>query len=59
MNALSLAPMARLASLAPLAVRVIVRIIMVAHGLQKLTGRRTSVKALRGWAYPYRCLWLT
>ena len=38
MNALSLAPMARLASLAPLAVRVIVGIIMVAHGLQKLTG---------------------
>ena len=35
MNALSLAPMARLASLAP---RVIVGIIMVAHGLQKLTG---------------------
>ena len=38
MSALSLAPMARLASLAPLAVRVIVGIIMVAHGLQKLTG---------------------
>ena len=38
MNALSLAPMARLASLAPLAVRVIVGIIIVAHGLQKLTG---------------------
>ncbi len=38
MRALSLAPLARLASLAPLAVRVIVGIIMAAHGLQKLTG---------------------
>ncbi len=38
MRALSLAPLARLASLAPLAVRVIVGIIMFAHGLQKLTG---------------------
>ncbi len=56
MRALSLAPMARLASLAPLAVRAIVGIIMIAHGLQKLTGgRRTSVRALREWAYPYRC----
>ena len=38
MRALSLAPLARLASLAPLAVRLIVGIIMAAHGLQKLTG---------------------
>ncbi|MDP9438991.1 MAG: DoxX family protein, partial [Actinomycetota bacterium] len=37
MSALSLAPLARLASLAPLAVRVIVGTIMAAHGWQKLT----------------------
>ena len=38
MRALSLAPLARLASFAPLAVRAIVGIIMFGHGLQKLTG---------------------
>ena len=37
MRALGLAPMARLAGLAPLVVRLIVGIIMFAHGLQKLT----------------------
>ena len=37
MRALGLWPMARLAGLAPLIVRVIVGIIMAAHGLQKLT----------------------
>lgn len=52
MNALSLAPMARLASLAPLAVRII----MVAHGLQKLTGGpATFGQGLAGMAYPCRC----
>ncbi len=43
MRALSLAPMVRLTSLAPLAVRMIVRITMVAHGLQKLTGRPANL----------------
>src|SRR4028118_1282595 len=54
MNALSLAPMARLASLAPLAVRVIVGIIiMVAHGLQKLTGGPTNFgQGLAGMGVP-------
>ncbi len=37
MRTLSLSPLSRLASLAPLAVRLIVGIIMFAHGLQKLT----------------------
>lgn len=37
MRALSLAPLARLASLAPLAARVIIGIILFVHGLQKLT----------------------
>jgi putative oxidoreductase len=37
MRTLSLSPLSRLASLAPLAVRIIVGIIMFAHGLQKLT----------------------
>jgi putative oxidoreductase len=37
MSALSLSPLSRLASLAPLAVRLIVGIIMLAHGWQKLT----------------------
>ena len=36
MRTLSLAPMARLAGFAPLVVRVIVGVIMFAHGLQKL-----------------------
>ena len=36
MRTLSLSPLARLAGLAPLAVRIIVGIIMFAHGLQKL-----------------------
>src|SRR3989337_2390810 len=38
MRTLSLSPMARLAGLAPLTVRIIVGIIMFAHGLQKLQG---------------------
>lgn len=38
MRTLSLSPLARLAGLAPLAVRIIVGIIMFAHGLQKLQG---------------------
>ncbi len=38
MRTLSLSPLSRLASLAPLAVRIIVGIIMLAHGLQKLLG---------------------
>ncbi len=37
MRTLSLSPLAQLAGLAPLAVRVIVGAIMFAHGLQKLT----------------------
>src|SRR5215210_4432780 len=37
MRTLSLSPVARLAGLAPLVVRVIVGVIMFAHGLQKLT----------------------
>ena len=37
MSTLSLSPLSRLASLAPLAVRLIVGIIMLAHGWQKLT----------------------
>jgi putative oxidoreductase len=37
MRTLSLSPVARLAGIAPLVVRVIVGVIMVAHGLQKLT----------------------
>ena len=37
MKTLSLSPLSRLASLAPLAVRMIVGIIMLAHGWQKLT----------------------
>ena len=37
MKALGLAPLARLAGLAPLAVRVIVGAIMAAHGFQKLS----------------------
>ena len=37
MRTLSLSPLSRLASLAPLAVRIIVGIIMLAHGWQKLT----------------------
>ena len=37
MSKLSLSPLSRLASLAPLAVRVIAGIIMLAHGWQKLT----------------------
>lgn len=53
MNALSLTPMDRLASLAPLAVRVIVRIIMVAHGLQELTGRPANFgQGLAGMGVP-------
>ncbi len=38
MRTLSLSPMARLAGFAPLVVRVIVGIIMAAHGWQKLQG---------------------
>jgi putative oxidoreductase len=38
MRTLSLSPLARLAGLAPLAVRLIVGSIMFAHGLQKLQG---------------------
>jgi putative oxidoreductase len=38
MRRLSLSPLARLAGIAPLAVRIIVGIIMFAHGLQKLQG---------------------
>ena len=38
MRTLGLAPIARLAPLAPLVVRVIVGVIMAAHGLQKLQG---------------------
>ena len=38
MRTLSLSPLARLAGFAPLAVRIIVGIIMFAHGLQKLQG---------------------
>ena len=37
MRTLSLSPLSQLASLAPLAVRVIAGIIMLAHGWQKLT----------------------
>ena len=37
MRTLSLSPLSRLASLAPLAVRLIVGVIMLAHGWQKLT----------------------
>jgi putative oxidoreductase len=37
MRTLSLSPLSRLASLAPLALRVIAAIIMLAHGWQKLT----------------------
>ena len=37
MRTLSLSPVAQLAGLSPLVVRVIVGVIMVAHGLQKLT----------------------
>jgi putative oxidoreductase len=38
MRRLSLSPLARLAGIAPLAVRIMVGIIMFAHGLQKLQG---------------------
>lgn len=38
MRTLALSPMNRLAGLAPLVVRVIVGVIMAAHGLQKLAG---------------------
>ncbi len=37
MRTISLSPLSRLASLAPLAVRLIIGIIMLAHGWQKLT----------------------
>lgn len=53
MRTLSLAPMARLAGLAPLAVRVIVGIIMFAHGLQKLQGGPANFgQALAGMGVP-------
>jgi uncharacterized membrane protein YphA (DoxX/SURF4 family) len=42
MRTLSLSPLSRLASLAPLAVRVIAGIIMLAHGWQKLTESGSS-----------------
>lgn len=38
MNTLSLSPMARFAGFAPLVARVVVGVIMFAHGLQKLLG---------------------
>ena len=48
------------AGYAPLVVRVLAGIIMVAHGLQKLQGDRpTSAKASQGWACPYQSLWRT
>ncbi len=42
MRTLSLSPLSQLASLAPLAVRVIVGVIMFAHGLQKVQGGPAS-----------------
>jgi putative oxidoreductase len=46
MRTLSLSPLARLAGFAPLAVRIIVGIIMFAHGLQKLQGRPANFGGL-------------
>ena len=46
MRRLSLSPLARLAGFAPLAVRIIVGIIMFAHGLQKHQGRPANFGGL-------------
>jgi putative oxidoreductase len=48
MSTLSLSPLSRLASLAPLAVRLIVGMIMLAHGWQKLTDVVTFVEIIGG-----------
>jgi uncharacterized membrane protein YphA (DoxX/SURF4 family) len=53
MRTLALSPMNRLAGLAPLVVRVIVGVIMAAHGWQKLAGdQRTSGGFSHSWASP-------
>jgi putative oxidoreductase len=53
MRTLSLSPLARLAALAPLSARVIVGIIMFAHGLQKLLGGPANFGgALEGMGVP-------
>lgn len=53
MNVLSLSPLARLAALAPLSARVIVGVIMFAHGLQKLLGGPANFGgALEGMGVP-------
>jgi putative oxidoreductase len=62
MRTLSLSPLSRLASLAPLAVRVIAGIIMLAHGWQKLTEMgpgNFGGQMLGGLGVPCRCLWGT
>lgn len=53
MRALALAPLSRLAGLAPLAVRVIVGVIMIAHGAQKLqAGPANFGQGLAGMGVP-------
>lgn len=53
MRALALAPLSRLAGLAPLAVRVIVGVIMIAHGAQKLQAGPANVgQSLAGMGVP-------
>jgi hypothetical protein len=60
MRMLALSPLERLAGLAPLIVRVIVGVIMAAHGWQKLMGGRlTSERSSRSWASPCRRSWAT
>lgn len=53
MRTLALAPLSRLAGLAPLAVRVIVGVIMIAHGAQKLqAGPANFGQGLAGMGVP-------
>jgi putative oxidoreductase len=62
MRTLSLSPVARFAGFAPLVVRVIVGVIMFAHGLQKLTQMgpgNFGGQCWRGSASPCRSLWDT
>ena len=62
MRTISLSPLSRLASLAPLAVRLIIGTIMLAHGWQKLTGMgpgNFGGQMLAGLGVPCQCLWVT
>lgn len=56
MRALTLAPLSQLAGLTPLIVRMIVGMLMIAHGAQKLQmGPANFGQGLAGRGVPSRC----